>query len=84
MGQSLKKMFRGKYANCTPLVQVHRLRRLALHLIGWRAGGGARAVQRHEWLRLVNSDFPRVQTKKSESLVICKYMFCAWEDWVAG
>ena len=33
---------------------------------------------------LVNSDFPRVQTKKSESLVFCKYMFCAWEDWVAG
>ena len=83
MVQPLRKMIRGKRADCSPLVQIHRLRRWALHVIGWRAEEGARAIQKHEWPRLVNSDFPK-EYKKSESLVFATTLLCDLEGWVAG
>ena len=61
MGQPLRKMIRGKRADGSLFVQIHRLRRWALHMIGWRAEEDARAIQKHEWPKLVNSDSQRVQ-----------------------
>ena len=52
-------------------------------MIGWRAEEDARAIQKHEWPRLANSDFPK-EYKKSESLVFATTCFATWKAGLLG
>ena len=62
-GQARRRCVAARAQAALLLAQVYRLRRLALCLIGGRAGGDARAVRNHEWPKEVNSTLPRVQTE---------------------
>ena len=48
----------------------------------WLAGRGRRpGYPKHEWPRLVNSDFPK-EYKKSETFVFATTLACDLEGWV--